>query len=81
MEALFLCWMLDKRWLFGLPNPCIEYTLIIPALVNLATLVAILIERSSVIIEVDSSIIILLTLYVFLGLLCILLLVRTYRRG
>jgi hypothetical protein len=48
MEALFLCWMLDRRWLFGLPNPCMEFTLIIPAVVNLATLAAILIERAPI---------------------------------
>jgi hypothetical protein len=81
MEVFFLCWMLDKRWLFGLPNPCSEFTLLIPAVINLATLITILLERAHVNIEVESSFILLLTLYIFLALLSIILLIRTYRRA
>lgn len=81
MEAFFLCWMFDKRWLFGLPNPCAEFTLLVPATINLATLTTILLERAHVNIEVESSFILLLTLYLFLALLSIVLLVRTYRRA
>lgn len=81
MEAFFLCWMFDKRWLFGLPNPCTEFALIIPALLNFATLIAILLERAHINIEVESSFILLLTLYLFLAILSIILLVQTYRRA
>jgi hypothetical protein len=52
MEPLFMCWSFDKRWLCGLPNPCHEFLLITPFSINIATIVAIIMERNNHIIEV-----------------------------
>lgn len=70
--------MLDKRWLFSLANPCLEFIMIVPLVVNLVTIAGMVYERSLVKVEVDSSYIILTTLYVFVSILCLLLITRTY---
>lgn len=46
MEALVLSWMFDRRWLWGLANPCLEFVLLVPLAANLATICAMLLERS-----------------------------------
>lgn len=78
MEPLVMCWMFDKRWLCGLPNPCLEFLLITPLCVNIATIATIIMERSNTLVEVEPKIITLLSLYGLLSLLCLFLLIRTY---
>jgi hypothetical protein len=46
MEPLLLSWMFDKRWLWGVANPCLEFVLLVPLAANLATIGAMLLERS-----------------------------------
>ena len=41
METLTLCWIFDKRWLFGLPNPFMEFLLVLPIGFNIGTIAAI----------------------------------------
>lgn len=52
MEALTLCWIFDKRWLFGLSNPCSEFLLIVPITLDVFTIAGILMERHSIRLEV-----------------------------
>jgi hypothetical protein len=47
MEPLLLSWMFDKRWLWGVANPCMEFVLLVPLAANLATIGAMLLERTS----------------------------------
>jgi hypothetical protein len=79
MEALFLSWLFDSRWLCTLPNPCLEFILVVPVVANLATVATMLYERSMVKVEVESSFVMLITLYVFLAVLDLLLLGKTYQ--
>ena len=51
MESLFMSWMFDQRWFFNLRNPCLEFVLIVPAALNLATIVGMAYERSQLKIE------------------------------
>jgi hypothetical protein len=70
---------MDSRWLFSLVNPCLEFILVVPLVVNLVTIAGILYERSlAKSIEVDPSFLLLVALYIFLAVLSLLLLVRTY---
>lgn len=43
MEALTLCWIFDKRWFFGLPNPFMEFLLVLPIGLDIGTVVGIVI--------------------------------------
>ncbi len=52
MEPLFMCWIFDKRWLCGINNPCLEFLLVTPISLNIATILAILVERNAHLIEV-----------------------------
>lgn len=78
MEALTLCWIFDKRWLFGLNNPLIEFLLIVPIVLDVLTIAGIIIERHSLRLEVGEYIITLVALYSILALLSLYLLLRTY---
>lgn len=69
--------MFDNRWLFGLKNPCLEFVLIVPSVVNLATIIGIVYERNSLKIGEDSYSIL---MYILCGLqiiLCLSLMLRT----
>jgi hypothetical protein len=78
MEALTLCWIFDKRWLFGLSNPFMEFLLVIPMGLNLATIAGIVLERHYLMLEVGDYIVTLIALYALLVLACLYTLLRTY---
>lgn len=46
MEAVYACWMFDQRWACKLPNPCLEFALLVPATLNTTTVVLMLFERA-----------------------------------
>ena len=73
--------MFDRRWLFGLANPCSSFLLAVPILLGLASLAGILGERRTAGLEVDGLIVALLALYGLLALACLFLMLSSYLRG
>ena len=81
MEPVLLCWMFDKRWLCGIGYSCKEFLLLAPIAINIASLVAVLAERSTAQVEVDGYVVVLITLYGLLALACLFLLVHAYHKA
>jgi hypothetical protein len=46
MDAFFLCWTFDSRWLFTFKNPCQELLLTFPLLIDIMSICGILVERA-----------------------------------
>ena len=71
-----MCWMLDKRWICMISNPIYQYLLMIPVVIDMATLIGILVERNQAKLDITGWTIVLFAIYGLKILLSLLLMIK-----
>jgi hypothetical protein len=70
--------MFDRRWLWGLRNPCAEFLLLVPTAFNVASISAMMVERVNVHVEMDACYLLLIILLMLLAVFTFILFLKTY---
>ena len=76
MEPLSMCWMLDKRWFCMINNPIHQYLLMIPVVIDMATLTGIVVERNIAKLDISGWTIVLFAIYGLKIILSLLLMIK-----